>query len=302
MRGGAGGDGPGGTSAKCFFGTRVVSTPAFSEFVFVDAPPGFPGYAGGQWGTCLFPTFFLCLRPGFLREVGVGRVMDTLRQFTPLPLRSKFSGTNLRVKLASTRTAKTLLYLSIARTVLSRTVTVKCGLIVSRRPLVFGNCGSVAKGSCIRHYVLGTVGGSVIVCSTRAGLSGTPKKIGFGVTRGVKLGGMHMLSPGRGDLIGLIAFIPFTRTSRMHGTLFSTKYKCVNGCSSYDCGLRKRKAFHTRGKDDPFYKGVKRFRRRERVEVRAVLPMCGGKRTVHTLLATRPCRRPMFSVCPLRGS
>lgn len=189
----------------------------------------------------------------------------------------------------------------MARTIISRTVTLKCGLVMSRRPLVFGNCGSVAKHSCIRHYVLGTVGGSVIVFSVRAGLSGTPRNIGFGVTRGVKLGGMEVLRPGRGRLLGLIAFMPGTRTSRMHGTLFRTKYNYVNGCSSYDCGLRKGNAFHTRPNARPFYKRVNRLRRRRRMQVRAILPMFLGKGIRGTLIRTRLCRRPTCSFCPLRG-
>ncbi len=117
----------------------------------------------------------------------------TLRQFTPLPLRRSCSGTNLRMKLARIRTSKTLLYLSIARRIVSRTIGLKYGLVMSRRPLLFRKLGAISSHGCIRQYMHGTVRGSIAVCSTRAGLSGTRSNMGFGVTRGLRLKSIELL-------------------------------------------------------------------------------------------------------------
>lgn len=229
-------------------------------------------------------------------------MLGRVRRCTPLPLRRDFSGTNIRMNSIGRPTANTLLYLSIARRIISRTVRVKYGLVISRRPLTFGTFGSLANSACVRQYVVGTYGCSLIVCTTRAGLSGTTKNIGFHLTRLVKLRGIHILDPRGNTLLGLIAFIPRTCTSLIEAALFGTKTKTVNNCSSYDFDLPKDKAFHTNRKAGPFYNRVNRLRIRPRVHVRAVLPTFHGSAIAHTLLSIRPCRRPMFSFCPLSGT
>ncbi len=127
--------------------------------------------------------------------LGIERVVRMVRSFTPLGLRRRCSGDKVRINSCRRRIRDMLLYASVARTIMSRTVRGNVNVIVSRRPLVFGNIGQVAKSYTVRHVVLGTVEGGVAVCSKRAGISGYCGNIDCGVTRRVGLRSIHTLIP-----------------------------------------------------------------------------------------------------------
>lgn len=139
----------------------------------------------------------------------IGKIIDALEGFAPLPLQDDFDNSGLQVGLTETEATGALLCLDVTEAVVKEAIATGCNLIISHHPLLFSPLKSITNTNYIGRCVIEAIKNNITIYSAHTNLDNAAEGVNKQIANSLGLVNTKPLQDkGNGNGAGIIGDLP----------------------------------------------------------------------------------------------
>lgn len=145
----------------------------------------------------------------------IGKIIDALEGFAPLPLQDDFDNSGLQVGFTETEATGALLCLDVTEGVVEEAISNGCNLIVSHHPLLFTPLKSVTDRDYIGRCVIKAIQNGITIYAAHTNLDNAAQGVNYKIAKLLGLSNIQPLQDkGDGNGAGIVGYLPQATTEQ----------------------------------------------------------------------------------------
>lgn len=156
----------------------------------------------------------------------IGKIIDALEGFAPLPLQDGFDNSGLQVGLTETEATGALLCLDVTEAVVDEAIANGCNLIISHHPLLFSPLKRISNSNYIGRCVIKAIKHDITIYAAHTNLDNASCGVNKQIANLLKLKDTAPLQDkGNGNGAGIIGYLPECLTEKQLLEALQTLFK-----------------------------------------------------------------------------
>jgi len=226
-------------------------------------------------------------------------VIQVLENFAPLNFQESYDNCGLLVGDKNEDVSGVLLSLDCTEAVIEEAIALKCNLVVSHHPVIFGGLKKLTGSNYTERTVMKALKNNISIYAAHTNFDNIQNGVNFKIAQKLGLLNLKVLTPKKNILKKLVTYVPAGHEDAVRNALFEAGAGNIGNYDSCSFNINGTGTFRGNENSNPFIgeKGKVNIENEQRIEV--VFEAQQETEILKNLLKSHPYEEVAFDVYPL---